>query len=99
MNAKEWLIEQGFSENTAYLDCVTKEGFGYPLELLMERYANYKTRDFQAKILIFRQKLKKIDTSIGGTICIWDEDNGLIKLESYYDEHFNITTEINGTTE
>jgi len=81
MDAKEWLIEQGFSENTAYLDCVTKEGFGYPLELLMERYANYKTRDFQAKILDFRVKMPLYT---------------YLTIRDKYDEHFNITTERNG---
>ena len=98
MNAKEWLIEQGFSENTAYLDCVTKEGFGYPLELLMERYKNNCTAELQAKILGFRQEIKNVDTSIEGTICIWNEDDALIKLESYYDNFFNITAVRNGTT-
>lgn len=86
MNAKEWLIEQGFSENTAYLDCVTKEGFGYPLEFLMERYANYKARDLQAKILGFRQILEKRRKELNYV--------GFVKQ---YDEHFNITTERNGT--
>jgi len=84
MNAKEWLINQEFSENTAYLDCVNKEGFGYPLEVLMERYANYKTKDLQAKILDFRVKM-----SLYTYLTIRDK----------YDEHFNLTTERHGTTE
>jgi len=87
MNAKEWLIEQGFSENTAYLDCVNKEGFGYPLEILMERYTNYKTKDLQSKILGFRQILEQRRKELNYV--------GFVKQ---YDEHFNITAERNGTT-
>lgn len=98
MNAKEWLIEQGFSEDTAYLDCVTKEGFGYPLELLMERYKNNCTAELQAKILGFRHELNNLDATSHGTVVISPSDSldGIGVIE-YYDNFFNISTERNGT--
>ncbi len=90
MNALEFLNDIG-DTNFVKIDTLNN-----PVQI-MERYANYKTRDFQEKILGFRQKLKNVDTSIEGTICIWNEDDALIKLESYYDNFFNITAVRNGT--
>lgn len=59
MDAKEWLEKEGFLDKVRSLDCETTTGFGYPLEVLLERFANNKTQELQAKILHFRQELKK----------------------------------------
>ena len=88
MNAKEWLIEQRFSENIASLDCVNKDEFGYPLQLLLESYANFKIKNLEAQIIYFRQMLKKVDTSIGGTVVICEEE--CIDIIDFYDKTFNI---------
>ena len=74
LSPKEWLSyinEKKGSEFTIY-DCD---------DLIMERYANYRTMLLQAKILEFRVKLPLYT---------------FLTIQDNYDEHFNITTEKNG---
>ena len=71
---KEWLCyinEKEGSEYTVY-DCD---------DIIMERYANYKTMMLQAKILEFRLKLPLYT---------------FLTIQDNYDKYFNITTKTNG---
>jgi len=91
LSANEWLIQNypgGPMDGMEYM-------------VAMERYANYKTRDLQAKILAFRQMLQNVDTSIGGTVIISPDTDSLggFEITSYYDNFFNLTTEKHGRTE
>ncbi len=85
MDAKEWLIEQGFSENTAYLDCVTKEGFGYPLELLMERYKDNQMEEVHSKIMSFRENYLQHWSKLEN-----NEAEFALYLLDQFDLHFNL---------
>lgn len=57
LESEKWLLEGGFKEEVAALDCETLLGFGYPLAVVMERYANSKSMNFQASILNYRNTL------------------------------------------
>jgi len=74
LSPKEWLYyinEKEGSEFTIY-DCD---------DLIMERYANYRTMLLQSKILEFKVKLPLYT---------------FLTIQDKYDEHFNITIERNG---
>ncbi len=62
ISAKEWLEKEGFIKKVANLDCETETGFGYPLQIIMERFANNRTAELQAKILGFRKMLYDLVT-------------------------------------
>mgnify|MGYP006319043303 CR=1 FL=1 len=84
LSAVEWLETEGFKD----IVNLKNTGFDYPISAIMERYANYKSREFQALILGFMHELDKIDCSAGGSIGI---DGEFIK--PYYMKYFNITLE------
>lgn len=62
-----------------------KEGSEFSIydcnELIMERYANYRTMQLQAKILDFKVKLPLYT---------------FLTIQNEYNKHFNITTTTNG---
>lgn len=82
-NIQTWLDEINESEGSEYtlMDCNP---------ILMERYANYKTRQFQVGILTFRMKVKElIEYSERDYELTMNELDNFLK---FYDEHFNIET-------
>lgn len=95
MTAIEWLNEEGFKDTVLLKDT----GYDYPVSILMERYANYCTRELEAKVLGFRNNLDNIDCTAGGSIvmCLPDAEHCL-DLQTFYDKHFNLTTQRHGTT-
>lgn len=82
LTAKEWLDENNidtFFPITSIID---------PLNLTqMEKYADYKTKMLEGKILEFRNKIKDFQF-----LSIYDED----KLIDKFDKHFNIKKETQG---
>lgn len=92
MDAREWLmqefeINEYSAEHHAFL---TLFETSIPL---MERYANYKTKELQAQILNFRNIIKN-DLSVdeGGVVTIYKGHNDNLELLDAYDKHFNLTT-------
>ena len=95
MNAQEWLNEEGFKNTVLLKDT----GYDYPVSILMERYANYKTKELEAKVLDFRNNLDNIDCTAGGSIVMCLPNVGHCEdLQTFYDTHFNLTTQRQGTT-
>lgn len=85
MNAQEW-----FTKNLGIgdLDDITVN--------IMERYANYKTRELEEKILAFKNELYNLDATASGTVFISPSSGDRhIDVVGYYMEFFNITTERN----
>lgn len=74
LSPKEWLnyINEKEEREFSIYDCD---------DIIMERYANYRTMVLQAKILEFRVKLPLYT---------------FLTIQDNYDKHFNITTERNG---
>lgn len=93
MDAKEWLMQE-FEINEYSVEhhaFLTLFETSIPL---MERYANNKTKELQAQILNFRNKLKlTVDVSLGGTIVMKSNDGNYYDIVDIYDKHFNLTTE------
>lgn len=90
LNPIEWLCyinEKEGSEYTVY-DCD---------DIIMERYANYKTMMLQVKIFEFRRDIiEDLNIDEGGLVTIYKGiDNNLTLLDAY-NKHFNITTKTNG---
>lgn len=86
MNAQEWLNKNEEIEMYSLINYIP----------LMEKYANYKTRDLEAKILTFRDRLKTtVDVSLGGTIVMKNYNDEYYNIVDIFDEYFNITTNRN----
>ena len=85
LSAEEWLEKEELVGEW-------KSVFSPSLSVLMERYANYKSRMLQAKILGFRQMLQNVDTSVGGTVIISSSNDDLdgFEIKRYYDNYFKI---------
>lgn len=92
LTTKEWLEKEQLNnplvEGTHPCDDLFP---GYKCSTVMERYANYKTQELQAKIFEFRNEKIK---------CDWIEmpyryNQDFLKE---YDEFFNITTARDGKT-
>lgn len=119
-SAKEWLKEEGL-ENYDTIERIPpyKEegpnfitGAAYSLEVLMGRFANYRTRELQAKILEFRMELFKLYQveKIDALHVVTQRDdqhiNQLINtviniieandIPGWYDKYFGITEARNG---
>jgi hypothetical protein len=74
LTAKEWLKK----EITSFDDSV--------LDDMMERYASYRTKELEEKIMEFRN-------NIGNKSKIWESWDTTPSLLQQFDEHFNITSE------
>lgn len=89
LSAKEWL-----EENKLFETFIPKEEW----EIRMERYANYKSREFQAKIFQFRNFLESEQrrNTTNSDFLVKEEMGYLFNyLLRLYDKHFGIikTTE------
>jgi len=76
------------------------DGFidGIQIALAMERYANYVSKNYQVKIMAFRNELDNLDSTAGGTIIICPEGGfDGFEVKSYYDNFFGIETLRHGT--
>ena len=93
MTAKDWLEKEkinnqkiyGRNENGGFLkDDVNRT---FDLDKLLERYANEVSKEYQAKILIFYQKLKeKSEVSvIGGCIKMLESSEPIEKVLAFRD--------------
>ena len=112
LTAKEWLEKETNTENVCRTGsdmCIIS---GKECHDFMERYADYKTKMLEGKILQFRQMLEK--QAINHATKLYkdwfktDQVENNIVLESYiscvkedmllkdYDKHFNITIEKQG---
>lgn len=83
-NVQDWLNKINLEEDSEYTL--------YDINpILMERYANYKSKEYQKSILTFRSKLQYIDCTPGNSVCIClPNDDYCIDLQTFFDEHFNI---------
>lgn len=82
----QWLKDEGFEGSRVshlYGEFSEKTNTGQSLEVILERYSNYKTKELQAQILSFRNKFMSDFTL----------HNLLLKE---YDEHFGITSSREG---
>ena len=86
--AKEWL-----EENKLFETFIPKEEW----EIRMERYANYKSKMLEAKVLTFRQYLQTEEIDYGEDRCFAHREisDALSIILEEYDKHFGIvkTTE------
>jgi hypothetical protein len=86
--AKEWLEEEGFIQKQKIYEVTGAE---WELTTIMERYANYKSKELQAMILNFRMSLKeKMEKSFDDSYFV------LFNLLDEFDNHFEITEARNG---
>lgn len=84
MTAKEWLKEEELSNPKIGGSHPADDIFqGYDCNVVMERYANYKSRELQVAIFEFRKIFTDIDSNID--YDMWPE----VFLETY-DKHFGI---------
>lgn len=92
LTAKEWLEKE--EVYNSYIDH-SKQGEEIGLiqfSEIMEKYANYKNRILEEKIMEFRELLKESDVSYGEQ-CVMPKVKGsydLYKQIEVFDEHFNI---------
>lgn len=90
LRPKEWLnyINEREGSKFSIYDC------DY---LIMERYANYVTRELQAKIFEFRRDITEdLYIDEGGLVTIYKGIDNNLTLLDFYNKHFNITTKTNG---
>jgi hypothetical protein len=85
MTAKEFLIDNNFSEKIAYIDCINKNEFSYPLIFLMENYTNFRLRLLESELMSFRNNYLKHFSEIENSDAEFAE-----YLLHQYDMHFNL---------
>ena len=79
MNAEEFIEDE----------CTSSDMLN--ISRIMERYANYKTKELQTEILGFRQLLINMSTYGNKTL-----DNPIIPALTLFDKHFRITLQKQG---
>ena len=90
LTAKEWL-EKDLKDYKELILAITdtfkvdKNAY-LVIEGYMERYASYKTKVLEDRILEFRNNIKD-------KCSIWENFDTSPSLSEQYDKHFNITTE------
>ena len=88
--AEEWLQKEGYGDGEYNIKS---------LSLLLERFANHRTRDIQVDILIFRTMLNKMLNQMQG---FYTGENGIERMEELkividlFNFHFGITEARNG---
>lgn len=93
MNAKEFMNnydKNGYCAGSTFGDFYYEDD---EIELMMETYANYKTKELEAKILTYRQRLKKLkDGEEIEKMFVAPGEFIISEILDDFDEHFNITT-------
>lgn len=95
MNAENWLENEELCNPLIQGSHPADDLFpGYKCSTVMERYANNKTKELQAQILEYRQRLKKLkDGEEIERMFVTPGEFIMSEILEDYDKHFNLTTE------